>query len=82
MDKSRATVNVTPAERVGRAVIGLLVLVGADVLIPGVIGAVAIALLMLLGLAGLDIVVSGASGYCARYKKRGRVSLAVTGRTS
>ena len=82
MDKSRATVNITPAERVGRAVVCLVALVVVDVVIPGVAGAVALALLMLLGLAGLDLVVAGASGHCPLHKKPGRVSLAVKGRTS
>ncbi len=82
MDISRATVNITPAERVGRVAIGLVAIVGAAVLLRGATGAVAVTLLVLLGLAGLDMVVTGASGHCPLYKKLGRAALPSKGRIS
>ena len=82
MDLSRVTVNITPAERVGRVAIGLVALVGAAVLLRDATGIVAVTLLVLLGLAGLDMVVTGATGHCPLYKKLGRVALPAKGRTS
>lgn len=82
MDLTRVSVNITPAERVGRVAIGLVALMGAAVLLRGATGAVAVTLLVLLGLAGLDMVVTGASGHCPLYKKLGRVALPTKGRTS
>lgn len=67
------TVNITPSERAGRialgggaAVVGLVLLVSAT-------GVLAIVLLALLVLAGLDLVVTGALGHCPLYAKLGHV---------
>jgi hypothetical protein len=78
----QASVNITPAERVGRVVVGVFGLVGAALLFRGATGPVAVFLLLLLGLAGLDMVVTGASGHCPLYKKLGRLALPAKGRTS
>lgn len=82
MRKFSTSVNITPAERIGRVVVGLAAVVGAAVLLPGAEGALAIALLVLLALAGLDLVVTGATGHCPLYQKLGRVAVSARGRTS
>ena len=55
MSRFSMSVNITPVERVGRLVVGLAAIVGAVVLLRGADGALAVALLVLLGLAGLDL---------------------------
>jgi hypothetical protein len=75
-------VNITPLERIGRVVLGFAAVVGAVVLLRGADGALAVTLLVLLGLAGLDLVVTGATGHCPLYQKLGRVAVPARGRTS
>lgn len=82
MSRFSMSVNITPVERVGRLVVGLAAIVGAVVLLRGADGALAVALLVLLGLAGLDLVVTGATGHCPLYRKLGRVAVSARGRTS
>lgn len=66
-------INVSGAERTGRVLVGaVLAVVGALILSGGpgfwgVIGAV------LLVAAGLDFVVTGATGYCPLYARLGHV---------
>lgn len=75
-------VNITPAERVARIMLGLLGAAGGAFLLGGAGSAVAVVLEVLLVLAGLDLVVTGATGHCPLYKKLGHVPASLTGRTS
>ena len=77
----RPTVNITPAERAARvllgsgtALVGLLLLDGR----PGTVGFLLEALLVL---AGLDLLVTGALGFCPLYKKLGHVPSALRGQS-
>lgn len=69
----RPPINITPAERVGRALVGLVGFVGGLVLLASASGAVTAVLAVLLALAGLDLVVTGALGHCPLYRKLGYV---------
>ncbi len=67
----RWKVNITPAERVGRillgligAVFGILLLAGSPTILTGTLE-------VLLVLAGLDLVITGATGHCPLYQKLG-----------
>jgi Protein of unknown function (DUF2892) len=69
----RPEINITPIERIGRiamgggaAIVGLILLASAS-------GTLAIVLLALLVLAGLDLVVTGALGHCPLYHKLGHM---------
>ena len=67
----RPEVNITPAERIGRIVVGGgAAAVGVALLASGA-GALLAVLEVLLVLAGLDLVVTGALGFCPLYKKLG-----------
>ena len=67
------SVNITPLERVARIIVGLAGLVGAVVLFTGGPGVFAAVLEVALGLAGLDLMVTGALGHCPLYAKLGHV---------
>lgn len=66
-------VNITPAERAARIIVGLLGAIGGAFLLAGAGSTVAVVLELLLILAGLDLVVTGATGHCPLYKKLGHV---------
>jgi Protein of unknown function (DUF2892) len=66
-------VNITPAERVGRILLGLVGAVGGILLLAGSPTALAGTLEVLLVLAGLDLVVTGATGHCPLYQKLGHL---------
>jgi uncharacterized membrane protein len=66
-------VNITPAERVGRILLGLVGAVGGILLLAGSPTALAGTLEVLLVLAGLDLVVTGATGHCPLYQKLGHM---------
>jgi len=66
-------VNITPAERVGRILLGLVGAVGGILLLAGSPAALSGALEVLLVLAGLDLVVTGATGHCPLYQKLGHM---------
>ena len=67
----RPPVNITPAERIGRILVGLVGVIGGLVLLGSAGGAVVAALEILLVLAGLDLIVTGALGHCPLYHKLG-----------
>ena len=69
--KSRWSINITPAERVARIVVGGIGAVAGIVLLAGATSALAVTLELLLVLAGLDLVVTGALGHCPLYAKLG-----------
>ncbi|MFE2183452.1 YgaP-like transmembrane domain [Streptomyces sp. NPDC059455] len=68
------TVNISPAERAGRVLMGLAATIIAIVLLATAAGgALAVVLKVLLLLAGLDLLVTGATGHCPLYAKLGHV---------
>ena len=69
----RPVVNITPVERAGRILVGLVGVVGGLVLLVSATGPVVGVLEVLLVLAGLDLVVTGALGHCPLYRKLGYV---------
>jgi hypothetical protein len=69
----RPEINITPVERAGRIALGGAVAVIGVLLLISASGALAIVLLTLLALAGLDLVVTGALGHCPLYAKLGHV---------
>jgi hypothetical protein len=65
------TVNITPAERLGRVAVGLAAIIAGIVLLAGAGSALAVVLEALLVAAGLDLAVTGALGHCPLYAKLG-----------
>lgn len=76
------SVNITPAERAARIAVGALGAIGGAVLLAGAGSALAVVLEVLLVLAGLDLVVTGALGHCPLYQKLGYVPSSLKSRTS
>jgi hypothetical protein len=71
--KAWRSVNITPAERLGRVVIGLAGLIAGLILLAAAGSVLAVVLEVLLVLAGLDMLVTGALGHCPLYQKLGHV---------
>lgn len=69
----RLPVNITPPERAGRILLGLFGAVAGALLLASASSGWAIAPEVLLVLAGLDLVVTGALGHCPLYQKLGHV---------
>ncbi len=69
----RPRVNITPAERAGRILVGVVGVIGGLVLLIPAGGTLAVVLELLLVLAGLDLMVTGALGHCPLYRKLGHV---------
>ena len=75
----RPTINITPAERVGRVLIGAVGAIGGIILLTGATGAGIIALEVLLVAFGIDMIVTGALGHCPLYKKLGHTPRSLRG---
>lgn len=73
------TVNITPMERVGRVIVGLAAAIVGVVLLSGAGSTVAVVLELLLVAAGLDLIVTGARGYCPLYNRLGYVPPSLRG---
>jgi hypothetical protein len=69
----RPEVNIAPVERAGRIATGTAVAVAGLLLLASAPGALAVVFELLLVLAGLDLVVTGALGHCPLYRKLGHV---------
>ena len=67
----RPTINISPPERAGRILIGLVGVIGGVLLLAASPSAGIAVLEVLLVLAGLDMLVTGALGHCPLYKKLG-----------
>lgn len=67
------SVNITPAERAGRILLGAAAAIAAVVLLTGAGSVLAVVLEVLLAAAGLDLLVTGALGHCPLYQKLGHV---------
>jgi hypothetical protein len=72
-EMKRPSINITPAERIGRVAVGGAGAVAAVVLLTAAASPVAVVLELLLVLAGLDLVVTGALGFCPLYHRLGHV---------
>ncbi len=75
----RPLVNITPLERSARVALGSLGVIGGLMLLASAGGALAIVLELLLVLAGLDLLVTGALGHCPLYRKLGHVPPSLRG---
>ena len=70
-DMKRPTINLTPAERIGRILVGLVGVVGGVILLGSAAGVAVAVLEVLLVLAGVDLIATGALGHCPLYRKLG-----------
>lgn len=69
----RPTINITPTERAGRVLMGLVGVIGGSVVLARAGGEFGAVLAVLLVPAGLDLMVTGALGHCPLYKRLGHV---------
>lgn len=69
----RPLVNLTRGERLARILVGLVGVIAGLVLLASANGLVVAALEVLLVLAGLDLLITGALGHCPLYRKLGYV---------
>jgi hypothetical protein len=69
----RPSINITPIERFGRIVLGLFAIVPGAVILGSAGSGLAAVLAVLLIVAGLDLVVTGALGHCPLYLRLGHV---------
>ena len=69
----RPRVNITPAERAGRIVLGVAAVIAAAVLLVSAGPVLAVVLEVLLAAAGLDLAVTGTLGHCPLYQRLGYV---------
>lgn len=77
----RPPINITPLERIGRVAIGAAGALAGLVLLASASGVVAVVLELALVLAGLDLVVTGALGFCPLYHKLGHVPQTLRGQS-
>jgi hypothetical protein len=75
----RPEVNITHAERAGRIVVGLVGAGAGIALLGSASGALLVVLELLLVLAGLDLIVTGALGHCPLYRKLGYTPPSLSG---
>ena len=69
----RPPINITPIERIGRVLIGAVGAIGGILLVASGAAGLGAVLSVLLALAGLDLVVTGALGHCPLYHRLGHV---------
>ena len=69
----RPLVNITPLERLGRVLVGIVGLVGSLAMLAASGGTASSVFAILIGLAGLDLLVTGALGHCPLYRRLGYV---------
>ena len=67
----RPSINITPVERLGRMAVGLVGAIAGLVLLGSAGSPMLVVLEVLLVLAGLDLLVTGALGHCPLYHKLG-----------
>lgn len=73
-------VNISAAERVGRIILGLGAITGGVLLLTVAASGFAMVLELLLVLAGLDLLITGATGHCPLYQKFGHSPRALRSR--
>ena len=71
--KRRWSVNITPTERAARVLLGGLAAVAGMLLLTSASSVTGVLLEVLLVVAGLDLVVTGALGHCPLYARLGHV---------
>lgn len=71
--RTRWNVNITPAERIARVVVGLVGAVGGVFLLATAPSALVATAEVLLILAGVDLLVTGATGHCPLYQRLGHL---------
>jgi hypothetical protein len=71
--RRRLGVNISPAERAGRVVLGVAATIAGVVLLTSAGSVLAVLLELLLVAASLDLVVTGAIGHCPIYRQLGHV---------
>ena len=76
----RLAVNITPIERGGRIAIGLATVIAGVALLISAGSVLAVVLELLLIVAGLDLVVTGALGHCPLYQRLRYVPASLVGR--
>ena len=76
----RPIINITPTERAGRVLVGLVGVVGGLILLGSASGVGLVVLEVLLVLAGLDLMVTGALGHCPLYARLGHTPKSLKGR--
>lgn len=69
----RPAVNITRPERIARVVFGIAGTIAGVLVLASTSGVTSTVLVILLVLAGLDLVVTGALGHCPLYKRLGHV---------
>lgn len=69
----RPSINITPLERIGRVLIGLVGAVGGFALLASSGGTATTVFAILVALVGLDLLVTGALGHCPLYRRLGYV---------
>ena len=67
----RPEINITPIERAGRVFLGVVGIVGGLLLLGTASSGLLVVLDVLLVVAGLDLVVTGALGHCPLYHRLG-----------
>ena len=75
----RPPINISPSERLGRIFLGLVGVIGGIVLLGAAGGAFVAVLEVLLILAGLDLMVTGALGHCPLYQRLGHIPRSLKG---
>jgi hypothetical protein len=73
------TVNISHVERAGRILLGLAAIIGGVVLLTSAGSALAVLLEVLLVAAGLDMLVTGATGHCPLYQRMGHIPRSLGG---
>jgi hypothetical protein len=77
----RPTVNISPVERAARVAVGAGGVAGGLAVLGSGGAALVVILAILLILAGLDLVVTGALGHCPLYSRLGHVPRSMRGAT-
>ena len=75
----RLSVNITPPERFARVGVGLAGVIAGVWLLTSASGVGLVILEVLLVVAGLDLVVTGALGHCPLYRRLGYVPRSLRG---
>src|SRR5262245_5703850 len=73
------TINITPAERTGRILIGLAAIIAGTALLASAGSVLAVVPEALLIAAGFDLAITGALGHCPLYAKLGYVPRSLRG---
>ena len=73
------TVNISRSERAGRILVGVTAVIAGIVLLTTAGSSAAVVLEAALIAAGLDLIVTGATGHCPLYQKLGHVPKSLRG---